>query len=468
MLPDHFAMNNSELYSNADHDEKAHEKTKCALLSSFHHFEIPDHLLDQLKIGNVVIFAGAGISTETSTAFRCTFYDEIHAELRLDPKNRPPFPELMSMFCKRPDGRRELLEELRSRFQYIAAFPELLRAATRFHQDISTLFYIDTYITTNWDDYFEKYCGAIPFVTAEDFAFWNVKGRKVFKIHGSVSNYGSIVATTEDYRRVRTQLERGALGSALKLLLATKTIVYVGYSFSDHDFLSIQRYIARELRSVTPVAYIVSLDKLAESRFRKLGLTPIFTDAGYFIHVLKKRLENDKGLLPDSRLDGIWRILARVNKEHKRLFNKFKIRRKPEIIYSAAYQDGLSHAFGRMLAMAHTGQYSNGYELANQLREYDKIYKDNIRRRRYEDVAYIQGYINGLIYLILDDKQRSKIPLYFGFGMPELRTFHQYKKALGKRRGRHKASLALAKHIVFKGLGPNDLFHHTPFIDWKD
>ena len=191
-------MNNEMLYSNSGH-EKAHEKTQYAFCSSFHHFEIPDHLLDQLKKGNVVIFAGAGISTETSNAFRCTFYDEIRTELALNPKNKPPFSTLMSMYCKRPDGRRDLLEKLRSRFEYIAAFPELLRAATRFHQEISTLFHVDTFITTNWDDYFERYCGATPFVTAEDFAFWNVPGRKVFKIHGSVSNYGSIIATDEDF-----------------------------------------------------------------------------------------------------------------------------------------------------------------------------------------------------------------------------------------------------------------------------
>ena len=123
-------MNNSKLYSNADHDGKAHEKTKCAFCSNFHQFEIPDHLLDQLKQGNVVIFAGAGISTETRNAFRCTFYDEIHAELRLSPKNRPPFPELMSTYCKRPDGRRDLLEKLRTRLLYIASFPEQIGRAS--------------------------------------------------------------------------------------------------------------------------------------------------------------------------------------------------------------------------------------------------------------------------------------------------------------------------------------------------
>jgi hypothetical protein len=66
-----------------------------------------------------------------------------------------------------------------------------------------------------------------------------------------------VVATDVDYKAAQKQLERGALGAALKLMLATKTIVYVGYSFSDYDFLSIHRYISRELKEIAPVAYIV-------------------------------------------------------------------------------------------------------------------------------------------------------------------------------------------------------------------
>ena len=84
-------------------------------------------------------------------------------------------------------------------------------------------------------------------------------------------------------------------------MLATKTIVYVGYSFSDYDFLSVHRYISRELRQIAPVAYIVSLDRTAENRFKALGLTPIFTDAAHFVEVLKKHLEADGHSLPDGR-----------------------------------------------------------------------------------------------------------------------------------------------------------------------
>jgi len=125
------------------------------------------------------------------------------------------------------------------------------------------------------------------------------------------------------------------------------------------------------------------------------------------------------------------------------------------------------HAFERMLAMAHTGQYSHHCELANQIRSYDKIKKDNLRRGRYDDVAYIEGYSNGLLYLPLDDKGRKGMPLYFNFGMPEMRTLKEFKKALASKR-RHKASLALAKKLVAKQVKYKDVLHHTPFIDWED
>ena len=448
--------------------ETVHEQSNCAIFGNFHDFEPPGHLIEQLTSGNVVIFAGAGVSTEGRTVFPYTFYDEIHAALGLGKKNKPPFPALMSMYCKKPDGRRKLLDALRSRLAYISAFPELFRLATRFHREISTFPYINTYVTTNWDNYFETICGATPFVTADDFAFWNVKGRKVFKIHGSVSNYGSVVATNEDFLRAQNQLERGALGSALKLLLATKTIVYVGYSFSDHDFLSIQRYITRELREVAPTAYIVTIDTTIKACLKKLGLTPIFTDATCFIQVLKKHLGKDGHLLPDSQFDAVHRVLARVRQEHRRLFDHFRLKRTPEILFAAAYQDGLGHAFERMLAMAHTGEYSHRCEVISQVGRYEQIRKANLHQRRYDDVAYIQGYMNGLYYLLLDERRRKALPFYFGFGMPDTQTIGQYKRALARNRDRHKAAASLARLIVTKDLGACEVLHHRPLLNWSD
>src|SRR5579862_1416490 len=119
---------------------------------------IPEHLINELTSGNVVVFAGAGVSTETDAVFSWTLYEDIHHDLGLPATEKPDFPRLMEMFCQLPDGRQRLLEKIERRLSYVSSFPELYRLATRFHREISTLFYIDSYFTTNWDDYFEREC----------------------------------------------------------------------------------------------------------------------------------------------------------------------------------------------------------------------------------------------------------------------------------------------------------------------
>lgn len=450
----------------ATHNDSGHDASKCEFCRHFRDFALPDHLLDALTKGNVVVFAGAGVSTENSLVFPWTLYEQVHGLLKLPDTEKPPFPELMGRYCAQPDGRRALLEKIRERFAYVTGFPELYRIASRFHQELSTLFYIDTYVTTNWDDYFERECGATPFVTADDFALWNVPGRKVFKIHGSVSNYGSIVATQEDYAKTEAQLEKGALGAALKMLLATKTLLYVGYSFTDDDFLSIRKYISEELRKVAPAAYIVTIDHASEARFRALGLTPIFTDATHFLSVLKKHLSTDKHFLPDERLDGVRKALTHARAEHHRLLDTYSAHRNPEILYAAFYQDGLKHAFERVIAMRHTGEYSHRCDLVTKIHKYEAIKADNLRRKRYADVAYIEGYMNGLYYLLIDDKERKKLPFYYIHGQPDQpRTLPEYGRLL-RRTKPHKAAMSAARKMVSERLGPNDVPHHRPFIDW--
>ena len=194
---------------------------------------------------------------------------------------------------------------------------------------------------------------------------------------------------------------------------------------------------------------------------------PIFTDAAYFVSVLKEHLESDGCFLPDSRLRGVPRIQARVSREHKRLFDRFDLQRTPEIIYAAAYQDGLEHAFSRVLAKRHTGDYSHRCELVRQIQGYENIKKQNLQRHRYDDVAYVEGYMAGLVYLLMDDDGRLSLPLYFGFGMPEMRSFDEYRRALARYGGRHKAAAALARRLVRESRA-NEVLHHQPFLNWSD
>lgn len=445
-----------------------HDASKCIICRNNRTFHLPDHLLDELQNGRVVIFAGAGISTEVSAVFPSTFYQEVHSELGLPHEERPSFPALMSKLCDRPNGRRDLLQRIHKRFSYAKAFRELYRTATRFHRELATLFYVQNIVTTNWDDYFERECGAIPLVNSEDFAFWDLPGRKVFKIHGSINNLGSIVATEEDYAAAHARLERGALGSALKLVLATRTIIYVGYSFSDHDFIAIRDYIKNELKAIAPTAYIVTIDRASHERFKSLGLHPIYTDATYFVSVIKEHLQGNGHYVPDERFDGIYEALDRVHREHERLFASYSPERTPEVIYCAAYQDGLIHAFQRIGDLRATGEYSHRCTVVQKLRNYERILKDNRRAKRYFDVAYIEGYANGLFYFLIDDKDRRALPFFYVYGLADQpTTFARFRKDLKLSPTAHKAAYSLAKKIVSRQLGPSDVIHHTPFLLWN-
>jgi hypothetical protein len=409
---------------------KPHNAQDCFFCRNFHEFELPDHLLQELRANRVVLFAGAGVGTEGKQLLPSTLYSDILDELNCS--DTPSFAELISQFCARPNGRAELLRRIRARFESIRAFPQLYNLATLFHRELSTLFMIDSIVTTNWDDYFEQEAGAIPFVTADDFVFWSTPGRKVFKIHGSINNLGSIVATKEDYDACYERLQSGVLGSSLKMMLATKTILYVGYSFKDEDFVRIHSLLKAEMGNLFPTSYIVTLDREGVERYRELGLSPIFTDATYFISVLKRHVIKDDDMLGDRQFAKIVKGLGRVQRAHLDLTHNTDFSKRPDVLYCAFYQDGLIQSFQRMLVLQNTGYYSHKCNVIHAIEYYEDLRKDMVRNKRYGDVAYIDGYTNALYFLLADDELRKALPVYYVYGAKDqpvtLREFERLRR----------------------------------------
>ncbi|MBQ6734336.1 MAG: SIR2 family protein [Lachnospiraceae bacterium] len=180
---------------------------ECAICRNNKEFQMPEALISAAIEGNLVLFCGAGISTENKMVLPYSFYDSIKKELEIE-DDAHSFSQLMEKYCKKPDGRKKLLNRIRERFQYINSFPELERQATAFHRELADIYQIRTIITTNWDTYFEEYCGATPITIPEDFSFWDDNSRFVLKIHGSINNLSTIVATTKDYRKSYNALQK--------------------------------------------------------------------------------------------------------------------------------------------------------------------------------------------------------------------------------------------------------------------
>jgi len=158
-------------------------KCDCVVCRNNREFDSHPDLISDFATGRVTIFAGSGISTESRNVLQFTLYDDVAAELN-STGSPPSFPDLMEQYCAQPNGRLKLLSKIRNRFKHINSFPELKKNATRFHRELSTLYPVNTIVTTNWDMYFEECCAATPFVSDQDLAFWENEDRRILKIHG--------------------------------------------------------------------------------------------------------------------------------------------------------------------------------------------------------------------------------------------------------------------------------------------
>jgi hypothetical protein len=446
-----------------EHTHPAGDRSQCEFCRNNRDFSMPRQLYAAIKAGDVVLFAGAGVSTEGGPMAVPSLYEQVCDKLKLDPNEGLSFPDVMSRYCSEVGTRGELLRLIKSHFDYFSSFPELYNIATRFHRELSTIWQLENIITTNWDTFFEDECAAIPFVGAKDFAFWNTRGRKVFKIHGSINSLGSMVVTRQDYKACYTRLSKGLLGSSMKMALATKTILFAGFSFHDDDFLRIRRFVRKETAGTEPKAYMITLDEDSDARFQSLGLRPIYTDAAYFLSQLKQQLVKDDQMLPDENFDALIKILHEIMNAHRKALT-LDAKRYPDVIYCWAYQDGLQHAIDRILALRKSGYYSHRCNPVNAARTYEfHLRPAKLRGREYGEVAYIDGYVAGHLYFLGDDELRRLTPRYYVYGCDDVRSITELRMTLRRLDNTRSRAHALARRIV--GQIPAGMtLHHPPVL----
>jgi hypothetical protein len=443
------------------------ETSDCEICKHQHDFDIPMELAYQILSGSVTLFAGAGISTESRTVLNITFYERILDELDLV-EDDLKFPELMELYCNQVNGRFKLLDQIKSRFDTIDSFPELKQSATRFHRELGTLFTVKNIVTTNWDTYFERYCKATPFTVDSDLAFWEAADRRVLKIHGSIDNLSSIVATSADYEVCEKRLNVGLIGSTLKTILATQTVIFIGYSLSDSDFSAIYEYVKEQMQDLHRQAYIITPFAKEAEKFREMGLIPIVTDGEFFLSEIKSLAVNNGLILSDLIFEYASVLLKEVRIEHELLHEEISVLDFPQVIHATTYQDGLMHALERAIEMRYSGTYSHRCHLDAMASKYEELRSNYIREKSYNNAAYIQGYLNGLLFLLLEIEEIEEIhvPLYFAFGAKEeFYCFEDFKQFLEKNPDAHKASLKYAKKMIRSVNDPESIsFHHPPWL----
>lgn len=438
---------------------------KCAICQNNIPFKIPDEIIDAAKRGDLVLFCGAGISTEKRSVLPYSFYTSIREELGVESTDIS-FSNLMQQYCQQPNGRKKLLRKIKERFDYIHSFPELKQTATDFHNELSELFFIKTIITTNWDTFFEDCCAATPITIPEDFAFWDTNDRYVLKIHGSINNLSTIVATKDDYEQCLSCLQNGIIGATLKTILATKTVVFIGFSFGDEDFTQILEYLRNEMKDIYPHIYIVTIDDNLEKKLRYKNSTCIVTDGTYFLHQLKLHFKENGWLTNCESRPFIQDMLYTLREIHSEV-SKITIDTYPNVVYTLAYQDGIIHALDRFLQLYNTGVYNAPGHISRLARSYEQLSKDAYATGNYWNFAYYEGYLNGLILIdvIEDDLEAVKVfPIYFiPLVKKEIHNLKEFMAELKKSCKRENEYLLYAKQIAGRYGSPDMVVHHPPY-----
>lgn len=448
---------------------------RCLVCGLDFEFELPSRIVEAARRRELVIFAGAGISTETRDVFPFSIYDL--AVERLGAESIPSdcsFPELMQQF-QDTFGRVELVKLISGKLDSVDGFRRARLQATRFHRELATMPYIVDIATTNWDTYFEQECGATPFVTGEDVALWNSASRRVLKIHGSMSNLGSLVATQSDYEARLDKLSTDVMGGLLRQLLATKPVVFVGYSLRDWNFRRLYEALVKDMNGFAPEAYVVS--PYQEGETNDLGMRVLKTSGTAFLRELKRKLVGHCNV-DDSAYDRVSDLYAKIEDvvESVGVVSHVKY---PAIFFTWMYHDGVRDCCDRILHRRFRGEYSDRHHVVGLIKRYSEIQDRCYDQGHYGDVAYIEGYVNVLFAMCFDDPDLepngktpddmlAEMPLFFFFNpTTDMITREDFEQELEASRRRSPKTRAFAR-VVTAHLGEGMVLTHGPTLNGID
>lgn len=439
-----------------------HEICECLYCKDNNDFTIDSHLLGEIQSNNVAIFAGAGISTENPNSAPHSLYTEMAVGCEIQNCDLA-FPDLAQKYTDRPDGRFELLKLIQKRFDYINKFSELRHAATKFFEELSTMPYFRTFITTNWDRYFEDLCRAKPFVTDPDMSFWDIPYRRVLKIHGTIDDYSSLVATRKDYEERSEKLKSSLIGGKLKDILNTQTCIFIGYSMTDDDFKEIFEFVRNRQGPFQKTHYFVSPNITDDAPYP--NIVPIKTDGTYFLSIIKQHLCSSGCYLGDEIYESILDELLEVKEVQAELWESFDVHKYPQMLMSAFYQDGLIHGYQLVLDTQNEGQHSDLHYLLSKAHRYEGRISQYRSNRKYLDVAYFQGFQN-VTLAMLQSAQSDSHPYPLMYYYPQIgeMDLDEFKEKLSGLPNVHKAAFKQCQKAIV-GI-PEDgsmQVHHQPW-----
>lgn len=234
-------------------------------------------LVEELKSGDVTLFAGAGLSSNAGLPLWDDLMLPLANELGLDPATEPT--NIAQYYTDAHAQGRYLLNahivrQLRSvppQFSFI-------------HMLIKEL-PLKAIVTTNFDNLIERALAQDPerphrvIVSDEDLSYHSNRDLPVIKANGCISRPESLVLTVSDFESYATR--RPVLTGYLKNLMATSTLLFLGTSLRDPALDAFNAEVLHNLTEHRRAFYLVvsNTNKYEAKNFRERGIELIDLEA---------------------------------------------------------------------------------------------------------------------------------------------------------------------------------------------
>lgn len=234
-------------------------------------------LVDELRSGDVTLFAGAGLSSNAGLPLWDDLMLPLAAELGLDPDTNPI--NIAQYYSDAHVQGRYLLNSHIVR-QLRAARPKF----SFIHMLIKEL-PLRAIITTNFDNLIERALARDPerphrvIISDEDLSYHSGRDLPVIKANGCIGRPESLVLTLQDFESYANN--RPILTGYLKNLMATSTLLFLGTSLRDPAFGAFNNEVLQQLRLHRRAFYSVvsNTNKYEAQDFRERGIELIDLEA---------------------------------------------------------------------------------------------------------------------------------------------------------------------------------------------
>ena len=308
---------------------------------------IPKTLLDDIKNGECVLFLGAGASTEGSVYFGKSLVDLLAEKCKYPQSSAKNLPKVAQYFCDVMDGgfKGRLLREIREYLDRYMEIAEAYRSATMVHKLVAKIGFFQTIITTNWDVFMERELDILPLVRDADLVYWKSDKRQIIKLHGCISQPETVVVTEDDYRDFQEKRMDCPISNKLKDLMATKTLLFVGYGLKDESFRILQENVLSRMGKLARTSYAVlpQPTNALLQEWKKKGITMIPGNALAFLRNLHDSFVKEWIYFDDDFLLTLSELDSQIIKAN--LSTSWGTLNEEDYtgLLAAMYQDGLKH-----------------------------------------------------------------------------------------------------------------------------